>query len=294
MKGVAFQFKMANYEINGADILIEGNLPNGAGLSSSASIELLMGVILNTLFECNIDRREMAIMGRAAENDFVGMNCGVMDQYAVAMGKKDCALLLNCNKITHEYVPLRIDGYKLIISNTNVRHQLASSEYNIRRKESERALKFLKQKYDIQYLCQLAPEQFEADKNMIEDEVARRRAEHAIYENARVLEAVEALKKGNLKRFGVLMNLSHISLRDLYEVTGPELDAMAEEAWKITGVLGSRMTGGGFAGCTVSLVDINSVDEFIREVGKNYQRRTGLTPDFYLADIGDGAKQFFM
>ena len=291
MKGVAVEFIKAGYRIGGMDIFIEGDIPNGAGLSSSASIELLIGVTMDALFECGVERVEMVKMCQHAENRYVGVNCGIMDQYAVGMGKANCALLLDCNKIKHEYVPFQIYGHKLIIANTNKSRGLTGSAYNTRRAECERAVEDLRAKYDIHYLCELSPDGFEAGKWLIKSGADRKRAEHAVYENARTLSAVKYLKAGDLSAFGKLMDQSHVSLRDLYEVTGPELDAMAEAAWNAPGVVGSRMTGAGFGGCTVSLVKEADADEFIRCTGREYQERIGLTPSFYTAEVGDGAKE---
>jgi len=214
-----------------------------------------------------------------------------MDQYSIGFGKIDHAILLNCNKIEHEYVPLKLEGHKLIIANTNKSRGLADSEYNTRRTECERALVDLKDRFDVDYLCELTEELFESNKSIIKNDIDRKRAAHAVAENARTLLAVEYLKAGKLPAFGELMNQSHISLRDLYEVTGPELDAMAEGAWSAPGVLGSRMTGAGFGGCTVSLVKENAVEAFIEHTGREYKKKIGLTPLFYTADVGEGAKQ---
>ena len=291
MKGVAAGFIEAGCVIGGMDIYIEGDIPDSAGLSSSASVELLMGVVLNSLFNCGMDRLEMVKLCQRAENQYVGVNCGIMDQYSIGFGKTDHAILLDCNKIEHEYVPLKLDGHKLIIANTNKSRGLADSEYNTRRTECERALSDLKGKFDVNYLCELTEELFESNKWLIKNDVDRKRAAHAVAENGRTLLAVEHLKAGNLLAFGELMNQSHISLRDLYEVTGPELDAMAEGAWSAPGVLGSRMTGAGFGGCTVSLVKEDAVDAFIEHTRREYEKKTGLAPLFYIADVGDGAKK---
>ena len=291
LKGVAVGFIEAGYVIGGLDIYIEGDIPGSAGLSSSASVELLMGVVLDSLFNCGMDRLEMVKLCQRAENQYVGVNCGIMDQYSIGFGKTDHAILLDCNKIEHEYVPLKLEGHKLIIANTNKSRGLADSEYNTRRSECERALSDLRDRFDINYLCELTVEMFEANKSLIKNDVDRKRAAHAVAENARTLLAVEYLKAGKLPAFGELMNQSHISLRDLYEVTGPELDAMAEGAWGAPGVLGSRMTGAGFGGCTVSLVKEDAVEAFIEHTGREYKKKTGLSPLFYTADVGDGAKQ---
>ena len=291
LKGVALEFISAGLSIGGMDIYIEGDIPNSAGLSSSASVELLMGVALNSLYNCGMERVTMVKLCQHAENHYMGVNCGIMDQYAVGMGKADYALLLDCNKIEHEYVPLKLGGHRIIIANTNKPRGLADSAYNTRRAECERAVADLRDRFDINYLCELSEQDFNAYKGLIKSDIDRRRAEHVIAENARTLLAVKLLRAGNLAAFGTLMNQSHISLRDLYEVTGFELDTMAEAAWKAPGVLGSRMTGAGFGGCTVSLVDEAAADDFISFTGHEYQKITGLKPLFYTADVGDGTKE---
>jgi galactokinase len=291
LKGTAQQFLNAGYAIGGLDLYIGGNLPMSGGLSSSASLELLMGTVLDTLFNCNVPRLDMIKMCQLTENEYMGLNTGIMDQYAVGFGKANSAILLNCQTTAHEYVPLNLEGYRLIIANTNKKRELVNSAYNKRRCECEQALLDLRSKHSINFLCDLSPDAFEADKGLIKDHINQKRAEHVIYENKRVLEAVDALKEGRLEDFGQFMNASHSSLRDLYEVTGPELDALAEEAWRIPGVLGSRMTGAGFGGCTVSVVAQSSTEEFIKHVGEKYYARTGLEADFYIADAGDCAKE---
>ncbi|MDR1001198.1 MAG: galactokinase [Clostridiales bacterium] len=290
-KGVLHELISNGYRIGGADIYVHGDIPNGAGLSSSASLELLIGVVFDTLFGCGIDRVRLVKMCQKAENQFMGINCGIMDQYAVGMGMEDMALLLDCNKVQHKYVPLKLGNNKILIANTNKRRGLADSAYNTRRAECEAAVAALRQRLDINYLCELDPDTFERNKDLINDPTVAKRAEHIVYENTRALEAVSALEAGDLLKFGQLMNASHISLRDLYDVTGAELDALAEAAWNVDGTLGSRMTGAGFGGCTVSLVNENKVDEFTQKVGAAYREQTGLTADFYVADVGGGATE---
>ncbi len=228
-------------------------------------------------------------MGQSAENNFVGVNCGIMDQFAVGMGKKDHAILLDCNTLSYDYVPLVLEGVKIVIGNTKKRRGLADSKYNERRSECDAAVEALDPHIHIEYLCDLDGRSFESHKSHIQDKVVRNRAEHAVYENVRTIEAKAALSAGNIAKFGELMNQSHDSLRDLYEVTGVELDTMVEEARKIDGTIGARMTGAGFGGCTVALVKEEAVDNFIEEVGKNYEARTGLKPEFYVANVGTGA-----
>ncbi|KAI4453301.1 atp-dependent helicase lhr-related-related [Holotrichia oblita] len=259
MLGVINEFQQLGTAISGLDVLIAGNIPNGAGLSSSASIELLMSVIINTLFDCGMPMVEMVKLSQRAENKFVGVNCGIMDQFAVGMGKKDRAIMLNCMNLEYEYVPVELNGYKLVIGNTNCRRGLADSKYNERRGECDKAVEALNSKLNIKLLGDITPEEFEKNKYLITDATVQKRAEHVVYEIQRTRDAVKELKTGNLKKFGELMNGSHDSLKDLYEVTGAELDAMAYAAREQEGVLGSRMTGAGFGGCTVSLVKAEAI-----------------------------------
>lgn len=288
-KGVIKEFQNLGFDIKGFDVLYYGNIPNGSGLSSSASLEVLTGVIVNDLFNCKKTMVEIVLMSQSAENNFNGINCGVMDQFAVGMGKKDHAILLDCNTLEYDYVPLVLDGVKIVIANTKKRRGLADSKYNERRAECDEAVLSLNKELNIKYLCDLNAKTFESNKHLITNSNCLRRAEHAVYENIRTKKAKESLTDGDLVTFGKLMNLSHDSLRDLYDVTGDELDIMVEEARKIEGTLGSRMTGAGFGGCTVSLVKEDFVDEFIRVVGSNYEDRTGLKPEFYVAGVGQGA-----
>ena len=276
---------------HGFDIVLYGTLPNGAGLSSSASIEVLMAVILNDELNLGIDMVELVKFSQKAENEFVGMNCGIMDQFAVGMGKKDCAILLDCNTLSYRYSKLALDGCSIVITNTNKTHSLVTSAYNERRTQCESALKALQKVKPIKALGELTNAEFDAIATAISDPVERRRARHAVYENNRTLEAVKALEANDVKRFGELMNASHVSLRDDYEVTGPELDTLAELAWQQDGVLGSRMTGGGFAGCTVSIVRDAAIPAFEKNVGDAYTAKIGYAPSFYVANIADGARR---
>ncbi len=276
---------------HGFDIVLYGTLPNGAGLSSSASIEVLMAVILNDELNLGIDMVELVKFSQKAENEFVGMNCGIMDQFAVGMGKKDCAILLDCNTLSYRYSKLALDGCSIVITNTNKTHSLVTSAYNERRAQCESALKALQKVKPIKALGELTNAEFDAIVSAIPDPVECRRARHAVYENNRTLEAVKALEANDVKRFGELMNASHVSLRDDYEVTGPELDTLAELAWQQDGVLGSRMTGGGFAGCTVSIVRDAAIPAFEKNVGDAYTAKIGYAPSFYVANIADGARR---
>ena len=292
-KGVVKTFLDRNYKIDsGFDVLFFGNIPNGAGLSSSASIEVLTAVILKDLFKLDVDMMEMVKMCQVAENKFIGVNSGIMDQFAVGMGKKDNAILLDCNTLKYEYVPVKLKNMSIVIANTNKKRGLADSKYNERRSSCEEAVKILnKNGINIKYLGELTVAEFEKIKHYITDEEQLKRATHAVTENERAKNAVEFLKKDNIAEFGRLMNKSHISLRDDYEVTGLELDSLVEAAWEEKGTVGSRMTGAGFGGCTVSIVENAYVDSFIKNVGKKYKEKTGLEASFYIANIGDGARK---
>lgn len=274
----------------GYDILIWGNVPAGAGLSSSAALEVVTAYAFNDLLQTGYDRTELAKIGQASEHEFAGVNCGIMDQFASAQGKKDHAIYLNCDTLEFTLVPVKLDGIKVVISNTHSPHKLDSGAYNERVAQCQKALEQLRTvRPELKNLAELSEEAFRAIESAITDPVAHRRARHVVGETARTKQAVEALQKGDIETFGKLMCQSHVSLRDDYEVTGLHLDTLAEEAWKIPGVLGSRMTGGGFGGCTVSLVRDEAIDNFQEQVGKAYREKTGITPDFYVAQIGDGA-----
>lgn len=290
-KGVLKMLQNRGHKLCGMDILLEGNIPNGAGLSSSASVELVILVAANTLNSLGIDQVELAKIGQLSENTFNGVNCGIMDQFAVAMGKKDHAILLDCDTLEYEYAPLVLDGYKLVIANTNKRRQLNESKYNERRSECDSALELLQKQFDVKYLCHITPEEFEEYAYLIEDQTIKQRAKHVITENARALQAAKELANNNLEKFGELMVESHISLKDDYAVTGVELDTLVDEALKVEGVIGSRMTGAGFGGCTVSVVKEEVIDRFIDEVTNGYKEKIGYEPTFYVAGVGDGAKE---
>ncbi|KPL59263.1 galactokinase [Rossellomorea vietnamensis] len=276
---------------SGFDMLVCGNIPNGAGLSSSASLELLMGVVLDELFRLNIERIEMVKLGQKTENQFIGVNSGIMDQFAVGMGKRDCGILLDCDTLQYEYAPLNLTDHKILIMNTNKRRELADSKYNERRAECEEALHRLKRKLDIRTLGDLTEKQFDDHRELIADPILKKRAKHAVYENARTIKALHSLRKGELDEFGRLMNESHISLRDDYEVTGMELDTLVGAAWDQAGTLGARMTGAGFGGCAIALVENDHVESFKNEVGHQYKSKIGYEATFYAASIGDGAKE---
>lgn len=288
-KGVMWAFLQKGLNpLSGMDILLNGNIPNGSGLSSSASVEVLTGVILRDLFGFQVSNQELALIGQFSENQYNKVNCGIMDQFAVAMGKANHAIFLDTADLSYEYAPIFLENAKIIIACSNKKRGLGDSKYNERRSECEAALKELKKEVDIDSLGDLDEESFEKYQWAIGDEVRRRRARHAVYENQRTIHAVEALKKKDIKLFGELMNASHVSLRDDYEVTGIELDTLVEEAWKLDGVIGSRMTGAGFGGCTVSIVKEEAVDAFIRQVGEAYREKIGYNADFYVVEIGDG------
>ena len=288
--GVVKVFEDAGYKAgHGFDILIFGTLPNGSGLSSSASIEVLTALILNDAFDFGLDMVEMVKLSQKAENTFVGVNCGIMDQFAVGMGKKDCAILLDCNTLSYRYSKIALDGASIVITNTNKPHSLASSAYNVRRAQCEHALNELKEvKPELNALGELSNEEFNQLAGAISEPLERQRARHAVLENNRTLEAVEALEANDVAKFGKLMNESHYSLRDDYDVTGKELDTLAELAWQVDGVIGSRMTGAGFGGCTVSLVKNEAIEAFKEKVGKVYTEKIGYAPSFYVANIADG------
>ena len=291
-KGVVKMFIEAGYKIDsGFDVLFYGNIPNGSGLSSSASIEIVTSIILKDLYNLDIDMVEMVKLSQKAENQFIGVNSGIMDQFAVGMGKKDNAILLDCNTLKYSYAPVILKDEVLVIGNTNKKRGLADSKYNERRAECEEALKDLQKELDIQSLGELSVEEFNKSEKLIKNEINRKRAKHAVYENQRTIKAQKELMEGNLKEFGRLMNESHVSLRDDYEVTGIELDTMVEIAWNQEGVIGSRMTGAGFGGCTISIVKKDAVDKFIENVGKEYKEKVGLDADFYVVNISDGAKK---
>ena len=290
-KGVMWAFGERGMHLDcGLDILLNGNIPNGSGLSSSASVEVVTGFILKSLYGFDVSNQDLALIGQFSENNFNGVNCGIMDQFAIAMGKKDNAIFLDTATLEYEYAPVKLQGAKIVISCSNKKRGLGSSKYNERRSECEMALSEIQSGMGIETLGDLTEEQFESVKMAIKDEDRRKRAKHAVYENQRTIKAVEALKANDITLFGKLMNESHVSLRDDYEVTGEELDTLVEAAWKIDGVIGSRMTGAGFGGCTVSIVKNEAVDGFIKNIGEQYLAKVGHEAEFYVVDIGDGAR----
>jgi len=291
-KGMLLYMMQAGHKIaHGADILFYGNIPNGAGLSSSASIELATGALLNGLFDLKMERIPMIRLGQKVENEYIGVNSGIMDQFAIGMGRENHAILLDCQTLAYQYAPLTMDDHAIIIINTNKQRTLAGSKYNERRAQCEQALHDLQQELSINSLGELTPEEFEQNKHLIRDSVNQKRARHAVYENARTLEALQQLQQGNLSLFGNLMNQSHVSLRDDYEVTGLELDTIAEAAWAQEGVIGARMTGAGFGGCAIAIVEKTQVDDFKQNVNRIYREKVGYDATFYTAAIGDGAKE---
>ena len=290
-KGVMWTFEKRGYKLpQGMDIAIYGDIPNGSGLSSSASLEVLTGIVLKDMFGFDeITMPEIAQIGQYSENNFNGCNCGIMDQFASAMGKKDNAIFLDTNTLEYEYAPVVLPDAKIVITNSKVKHSLVDSAYNDRRSECETALEELKSEMPIVTLGDLTEAEFEAHKDTIKDPVRQLRAKHAVYENQRTIRAVAALKANNIEEFGKLMNASHISLKNDYEVSCEEIDILVDLAWEIPGVIGSRITGGGFGGCTVSIVKNDAVDTFIEKVGNGYKEQTGNTAEFYVVEVGDGA-----
>ena len=290
-KGVMWTFEKRGYKLpQGMDIAIYGDIPNGSGLSSSASLEVLTGIVLKDMFGFDeITMPEIAQIGQYSENNFNGCNCGIMDQFASAMGKKDNAIFLDTNTLEYEYAPVVLPDAKIVITNSKVKHSLVDSAYNDRRSECETALEELKSEMPIVTLGDLTEAEVEAHKDTIKDPVRQLRAKHAVYENQRTIRAVAALKANNIEEFGKLMNESHISLKNDYEVSCEEIDILVDLAWEIPGVIGSRITGGGFGGCTVSIVKNDAVDTFIEKVGNGYKEQTGNTAEFYVVEVGDGA-----
>lgn len=290
-KGVMWAFEERGYKLpNGLDILLYGNIPNGSGLSSSASLEVLTGVILKDMFGFDVSMTDIALIGQFSENNFNGCNCGIMDQFASAMGKKDNAIFLDTNTLQYEYAPVVLEDAKIVIINSKVKHSLVDSAYNDRRNECETALKELQEVVAVQTLGDLTEEAFEKHKDAIKSVIRQKRARHAVYENQRTIRAVEALKENRIEEFGKLMNESHRSLRDDYEVSCKEIDILVDLAWETEGVIGSRITGGGFGGCTVSIVKNDAVDGFIKNIGEQYLAKVGHEAEFYVVDIGDGAR----
>lgn len=289
-KGVVWAFEKRGFKLtHGMDILIYGDIPNGSGLSSSASLEVLTGVILKDTFGFDVSMVDIALIGQDAENNFNGLSCGIMDQFASAMGKKDNAIFLDTNTLNYTYAPVKLPDAKIVITNSKVKHSLVNSAYNDRRNECETALKELQAVVDIKTLGDLTEEQFEEYKSAIKDCIRQKRAKHAVYENQRTINAVEALKANDIEKFGKLMNASHESLRFDYEVSCEEIDVLVDLAQAMPGVVGSRITGGGFGGCTVSIVKNDTLDVFVEEIGKAYLEKVGHEAEFYVVDIGDGA-----
>ncbi|MGN0332270.1 MAG: galactokinase [Lachnospiraceae bacterium] len=291
-KGVMWAFEKRGFKLtHGMDLLIYGDIPNGSGLSSSASLEVLTGLIVKEIFGFDVSMVDIALIGQDAENNFNGCNCGIMDQFASAMGKKDNAIFLDTSTLEYTYAPVKLQDAKVVITNSKVKHSLVDSAYNDRRNECETALKELQKVIDIKTLGDLTEEEFETHKDAIKDEIRQKRAKHAVYENRRTIRAVEALKANDVELFGKLMNASHESLRDDYEVSCEEIDILVDLAQAMPGVIGSRITGGGFGGCTVSIVKNDTVDKFIEEIGKTYLEKVGHKAEFYVVDMGDGAKK---
>lgn len=288
-KGVIWAFEGRGMKLNcGLDIALYGNIPNGSGLSSSASLEVVTGYMLRDLFGFDVTNQDLALIGQYSENNFNGCNCGIMDQFASAMGKKDNAIFLDTSDLSFEYAPIVLDGAKIVVTNSMVKHSLVTSAYNDRRNESAQALKDLQQVCGIKTLGDLTEEEFESYKSAIKDDINRARAKHAVYENQRTIKAVKALKDQDLETFGKLMNASHVSLRDDYETSCEEVDVLVDEAWKIPGVIGSRITGGGFGGCTVSIVKDEAIDTFKEKLTAAYEEKVKKTPEFYVVSVGDG------
>lgn len=291
-KGMIQYITEAGHDISyGMDILIYGNIPNSAGLSSSASLELATGVLLEGLFDLEIDRIDLVLLGQKVENQYMGVNSGIMDQFAVGMGKKDHAILLNCQTLDFEYAPIQLEHHVIMIINTNMQRTLAGSAYNERRKQCEQALADLQSELPIQSLGDLSKVDFDKHKHLIKDETNQKRAKHAVYENARTLEALENLRQDNLLAFGKLMNESHLSLQHDYEVTGTELDTIVEAAWNQDGVIGARMTGAGFGGCAIAIVENDKIESFKINVNNHYHNKIGHDVTFYTALIGNGARK---
>ena len=296
--GVAYEMEQAGFDVFGMDLLYDSTVPFGSGLSSSAAIEVSTALMIATLSNESkgnaepVDMIKMALIGQRAENKYCGVNCGIMDQFASAMGRENHAIFLKCDDLSYQLVPLNLEGKKIVITNTKKKHKLGESKYNERRSQCEEGLEILKRVMpDKKCLGEISIKEFEQYEHLIKDDVIKRRVKHVITEDDRVLASIDALTSGDIKTFAMYMNMSHDSLRDDYEVTGFELDTLVEEARKIDGVLGSRMTGAGFGGCTVSIVEEDAVEEFISEVGKNYTEKTGLIPEFYVSEIGNGGME---
>lgn len=289
-KGVIKYLKAAGHRIDtGFDLYVKGTIPNGSGLSSSASLELLVGIVCEKLYDLDLERIDLVKIGKKTENDFIGVNSGIMDQFAIGMGADQKAIYLDTNTLDYELVPLELGDYQIVIMNTNKRRELADSKYNQRRSECEKALEELQQVLSITSLGDLDDALFDQYAYLIKDGVRIKRARHAVSENQRTLRALEALQAGELEVFGRLMNASHVSLENDYDVTGIELDTLVHTAWEQEGVLGARMTGAGFGGCAIAIVDKNHVESFKKVVEDRYQDVIGYKPEFYIAEVAQGA-----
>lgn len=290
-KGVLHFLQEAGHTIDrGMDVYVYGNIPNGSGLSSSASLELLTGVIAEKLFDLQLERLDLVKIGKLTENEFIGVNSGIMDQFAIGMGADQRAIYLDTNTLEYDLVPLDLQDNVVVIMNTNKRRELADSKYNERRAECEKAVEELNRKLPIATLGELDEWSFDEYSYLIEDENRLKRARHAVLENQRTLQARAALQAGNLEKFGRLMNASHVSLEHDYEVTGLELDTLVHTAWEQEGVLGARMTGAGFGGCAIALVAKDAVESFKKNVGRKYQEVVGYAPSFYIAEVAGGSR----
>ena len=291
-KGVIKILMDSGYNVGGMDILISGDIPNGAGLSSSASLEILIAYIINVIFnDCRIQLIDLVKLTQKAENEFVGVNCGIMDQFAVAMGIENRAMLLDCNTLEYKYAPVDLKGYSLVLMNTNKRRGLNESKYNERRSECERAVELISKEREIKYLCELSEDELNKYEHLLDNDILKKRVRHVVMENIRVKEAFKSLQNGDLNRFGELLVESHNSLRDLYEVTGKELDTIVEEALKLKGCVGARMTGAGFGGCALAIVSLDELEDFGKNIIKNYESIIGYEPSLYLSGIGEGVLQ---
>lgn len=287
-KGIVKYLLNEGYELKGCDVVLTSTIPKASGLSSSAALEIISSyIMLYPTLGDKQDRVYLSKLSQKVENEFVGVNCGIMDQFSVAVGKKDNAILLDCSTLNYKYAPFILDGSSLVIMNTNKKRELADSKYNERRSECDTALAILNKYRKVENLCSANIEDIES---YINDETVRKRAKHAVLENKRVLDAVKVLEEGKIEEFGKLLNASHASLKNDYEVTGFELDTMVEEAQKQEGCLGARMTGAGFGGCAIAIVKNENIDAFTKNVGKVYEEKTGIKPAFYVSVIGDGVK----
>lgn len=289
--GVIDQFCRADHSLSGLDMLFYGNLPIAAGLSSSASIEMVTAFALNQLFQLGVEKKELALLCKRVENEFIGVNSGIMDQFAVAMGKKDRAILLNCDTLEFEYLPVNTGDHILVIINSNKQRTLADSKYNERFAECGAALKLLKREIKAENLCDIDLPTFKSHQHLLTDPVLQKRALHVISENERVTDAATALKAGQLKRFGELLYASHQSLKDLYEVSGKELDTIVDFCKRYDGCLGARMTGAGFGGCAIALIKQDRLDEFPTELSGYYKNEVGYEPEVFASEIGDGVRE---